>query len=1335
MSLPSFNFLPSQRIHDLWPDIPASKWSGPESGQPCSITSFLKERAVEVGAISGDGRCQFAAFSKAAFGTVDYADQLRTCAVQHLRNCEDDYNKFVTTCSYNAHVTQIERGEQWGDDLTLHAMANLTGLEVRVLKNLPVANATACGPRLMKIKIQPRTSRHHQPIYLLLQNEHYSTLENADVDTSQRTTTADGDTASQFSIITDPENDLCHAGEPIRVDGEEYYPGELLSGDASLFDGTKLVMERSPNGDKWVIFRVHRSNGVMWKDEVRSLPRQTIPRKKPSTSVCPALPCAASKKQREGRDSQISSSDLNPHTGTSSSPLYVSSSPASESGDEATDIQPGKRQLPDLNHEHGIFAFASAAHKIMKEYTEQMELVENPKDESMLGRMSNALLPAVEKAQQVVHQLHVASPQAQQTRRILVAGREGSGKSTSINYIIKHTMKQPKCHGPSTNGARLEVIDVLLNEAVDLSCICQAEKEVLKEAKKNKYYNVDDTDILPTGWTSKAVSALVTHVHLIPDAHDVKLKLKYRARDVVDRVQKYAERIRDHFKRPRSENDLPEDMSLSDCEDDLPEDLPEDVPDCALFASWACYLYALPEYEDQDVIERVQKYEGEFALPERFNLLLGCEREFTLKCYFDDKDGEKTLAELSDLLLVHTVGDWSHWAIVEKVDVEIPSKLDAPLHICDVPGFGDEALDPFRQKCVTQALSLPCSTLCICLGPDMRASSQQSAAQRLEEAGIFDDLLCKVATSRRVGKILLLHPLMWIVNNMKATLKKQDKIDWPAKIKETHVTSSKEAKEWLIQKFKARCRDKKIQRDIGSVAKERIQARSIDIKGEQPELQGIECHMRHLVSTLVQNSDCYCHEQQEECLQQLTNDCLVPFCLRLMQMSELRNLKHDQNFRFTAEKSLVSGARDILQQRLSQEVNSRLRDDLDKTIIEPHTKICTAEAVKCRFHEDAEFVHYKRSGSRKLGNDMRSSTPEKTSLPHLAMKPLSRDVIIPLQHGVQSKLNDLVDAPAKLVEEMSMDIIRKELEANKKYVPEQSEALSSLLLNFESRFPRDMQAVVNKYRCKLLQQIDHLRYDLFKLLHRVLVEEDLPHLAQQKNRTKELSMNEWKMEELAGRTEGLRGMAARMRSSWKDHLLKSVLCRFKADFIEEVEAVLSFYAGHVRRALEKSETMWFEELDGFQHSAVCSHRLAKLIETVTRSEKLKHCIALDEPMLQKIVQVGTPDPSKTTVHDLRAAATSTALALAEDEPRGEADATWHCPMCYSTRTEDKGPFKLTLENGICQRKETKHCWCEKMSSTEDVCYLCLRSYNTRHKQRSSKHEKDRLYAKRKRGRL
>ena len=53
--------------------------------QPKDCAAWLQRHSLKQGSVVADGRCQYAAFSKAAFSSDEHADELRKLAVTHMR--------------------------------------------------------------------------------------------------------------------------------------------------------------------------------------------------------------------------------------------------------------------------------------------------------------------------------------------------------------------------------------------------------------------------------------------------------------------------------------------------------------------------------------------------------------------------------------------------------------------------------------------------------------------------------------------------------------------------------------------------------------------------------------------------------------------------------------------------------------------------------------------------------------------------------------------------------------------------------------------------------------------------------------------------------------------------------------------------------------------------------------------------------------------------------------------------------------------------------------------------------------------------------------------------
>ena len=195
---------------------------------------------------------------------------------------------------------------------------------------------------------------------------------------------------------------------------------------------------------------------------------------------------------------------------------------------------------------------------------------------------------------------------------------------------------------------------------------------------------------------------------------------------------------------------------------------PVDVPRQAFFACALLGMRLNADSKDNDdpldAIERLQQHTGDLTLPERFDPLYGRERRITMR----KGSHSRMLEELQELLLLHTIGDWSHWAVLEKVEVVVPSKLERSLRICDIPGFGDDKLDPFRQSIVDDALRLECSTLCLCLRVRRLSGEAIETTARLDKLGVFEDLFGE-GVLRRFHKLATVTALDW------ATLKPIEK--------------------------------------------------------------------------------------------------------------------------------------------------------------------------------------------------------------------------------------------------------------------------------------------------------------------------------------------------------------------------------------------------------------------------------------------------------------------------------------------------------------------------------------------------------------------------------
>ena len=96
------------------------------------------------------------------------------------------------------------------------------------------------------------------------------------------------------------------------------------------------------------------------------------------------------------------------------------------------------------------------------------------------------------------------------------------------------------------------------------------------------------------------------------------------------------------------------------------------------------------------------------------------------------------------------------------------------------------------------------------------------------------------------------------------------------------------------------------------------------------------------------------------------------------------------------ESALFKGVKQIFEDHFSTSATTQRTTKLVAEIIDPRVVECTHEAIDRRF-TSGEFECYSKKGSRKLGADLKSRTPETTLVPDLVILPLVRDTLLPLE--------------------------------------------------------------------------------------------------------------------------------------------------------------------------------------------------------------------------------------------------------------------------------------------------------------------------------------------------
>ena len=123
-----------------------------------------------------------------------------------------------------------------------------------------------------------------------------------------------------------------------------------------------------------------------------------------------------------------------------------------------------------------------------------------------------------------------------------------------------------------------------------------------------------------------------------------------------------------------------------------------------------------------------------------------------------------------------------------SVEVTIPSEYD--FDVWDVPGFGDQLADPYRQSLVADALNPSAATLLMCFKWE-RISYNKEVRMQLLESGILGELLGD-KNLRRVGNLASVVALDWALKKQLEQDITADELKKQVALKKDHYTEAQE---------------------------------------------------------------------------------------------------------------------------------------------------------------------------------------------------------------------------------------------------------------------------------------------------------------------------------------------------------------------------------------------------------------------------------------------------------------------------------------------------------------------------------------------------------------
>ena len=743
---------------------------------PAKLDEWLTERSLKLGPIAGDGKCQYRAISRALFGNEDkYAEDLKSLAVEFLRLYKHEFLEQVTgtelgprkqiieklglEANYDGWCDALNLCEEWGQEYTLNALSLLLLVEFRLVASMPRAHALS-PPRILCKSVDP-TARAGPPLhvaYLVLEQtrgrELYNTLEENLLCLMPPPPLVPGSQqppglVAQSSILSDSsarETDYDGLDE-VMAGGELYSMSELLAGVTCGDNQHMYVAIDDKTNGEYLIFKHDLRTDC--KELIRKIVKNFVPKqKKPSNRKAPsaaAPPARVLEADVEGWRAKL------------------------HEGPTAT------------------LALAQEIEDRIGEYIEALQLSKSatPDDTFYLDRLGSRMYALRDKAQEIRFDMFCnAHSESQPPFKIVIVGGEGSGKSTLVNNLLRNMMptddklREAFSRTPSAVPSAASAASASAEPAVVVTDVCsqrfaleaevnragiEAAQEQLKAEEAQLHWDVFNRkgqhasicrnmnphkeDVLPTGAYTNALTALVTSIEFDPDATKVTLKLTYRAQDEVEEVLQAAESIRSQVLEARKVRGTlaPGDPAL----DNVPDVTLGDDQDVSMMAHKACAILNIKTMSN-NAVDMLGDHKGAFELPMRFQHLMGRERRLTASA----PTGDAMLKQLNEWLMLHTVGTWSHWGVLQAVECIIPSRNDIRMNVCDVPGFGTVKANPFRQSIVREmVVNCECSSLVLCLDAKRIDFLGKASADAFEEAGVYEALLGE-RLERRVGQVV-----------------------------------------------------------------------------------------------------------------------------------------------------------------------------------------------------------------------------------------------------------------------------------------------------------------------------------------------------------------------------------------------------------------------------------------------------------------------------------------------------------------------------------------------------------------------------------------------------
>jgi hypothetical protein len=97
------------------------------------LLSRLETFGLRARTVVGDGNCQFRAVSDQLYGDEAHHGVVRSVCVDQLLCTAERYKDYVVADTYDAYVAKMSQLGEWGDHVTLQALADSLGVEINLV--------------------------------------------------------------------------------------------------------------------------------------------------------------------------------------------------------------------------------------------------------------------------------------------------------------------------------------------------------------------------------------------------------------------------------------------------------------------------------------------------------------------------------------------------------------------------------------------------------------------------------------------------------------------------------------------------------------------------------------------------------------------------------------------------------------------------------------------------------------------------------------------------------------------------------------------------------------------------------------------------------------------------------------------------------------------------------------------------------------------------------------------------------------------------------------------------------------------------------------------------